>query len=67
MKFFLSFIFLLISHAWPEMYLVVARVVQLFDFDFKDMESADFEMASNDKFIIGIKSNAAIDGLVTLR
>ncbi|KAI1397246.1 cytochrome P450 [Hypoxylon fuscum] len=52
--------------AWAETYLIISRIVQSFDFEFKDAEAADFEMVS-DQFVIGTKGNAVLNGLVALR
>lgn len=54
------------SLAWAETYLIISRIVQSFDFEFKDAEAADFEMVS-DQFVIGTKGNAVLNGLVALR
>ncbi|KAI5920337.1 cytochrome P450 [Camillea tinctor] len=43
--------------AWAEMYLVIATLVQRFDFKFEGIAAADFEMES-DQFIIGTKAAA---------
>lgn len=48
------------------MYLIISHVVQLFDLEFKDVEAANFEMAS-DQFIIGTKGNAVLNGFVIPR
>lgn len=54
------------SLAWAEMYLTISHVIQLFDFEFEDVEAGDFEMES-DQFIIGTKGNAVLNGSVILR
>lgn len=52
------------SLAWAEMYLVLAALVQCFDFQFKGISGEDFECKS-DQFIIGTKGKGVLKALVT--
>ncbi|KAK8024999.1 hypothetical protein PG990_002822 [Apiospora arundinis] len=52
--------------AWASMYVIVAQVVQQFDFEFKNVVPKHFEM-DFDQFIIKTKGNANLDALVTMR
>lgn len=55
---------LTISLAWAEMYLVLAALVQRFNFEFKNINEKDFECDS-DQFIIGTPSKGVLNALVT--
>lgn len=50
--------------AWAEMYLVLAALVQNFDFDFPDATAADFEFES-DRFTIGTKAGCNLMARMT--
>ncbi|KUI53174.1 Trichodiene oxygenase [Cytospora mali] len=50
--------------AWAEMYLVLAALVQNFDFEFPDATAADFEFES-DRFTIGTKAGCNLMARVT--
>ncbi|KAF2997728.1 hypothetical protein E8E14_001942 [Neopestalotiopsis sp. 37M] len=50
--------------AWAELYLVIAALVQHFDFKFQGADSSDFVMES-DQFIIGTKAGAVLKAQVT--
>ncbi|KAH9989606.1 cytochrome P450 [Xylariaceae sp. FL0662B] len=50
--------------AWAEMYLILAVLVQRFDFKFQDIEAKGFEMES-DQFIISVKAGAGLKAHVT--
>jgi cytochrome P450 len=52
--------------AWAEMYLIIARIVQQFNFEFPGAKAEDFEMAS-DRFIIFTKGEAVLNAFVTPR
>ncbi|KUI67265.1 Trichodiene oxygenase [Cytospora mali] len=52
--------------AWAEMYLVLAALVQNFDFEFPDATAADFEFES-DRFTIGTKAGCNLMARVTPR
>lgn len=54
------------SLAWAEMYLVMAALVQKFDFDFRGLTADHFEVMS-DQFIINTKGKAVLEALVSLR
>jgi len=49
--------------AWAEMYLVLAALVQSFDFRFEGVTAKDFECIS-DQFIIGTKAGCFLDAFV---
>ncbi|KAF7336640.1 Cytochrome P450 [Mycena venus] len=50
--------------AWAEMYLVVAALVQRFNFEFEDVTAEDFECVS-DQFVIGTRGQSILRALVT--
>ncbi|KAH8897331.1 cytochrome P450 [Thozetella sp. PMI_491] len=50
--------------AWAEMYLLLATLVQKFDFEFVDRCAEDFECTS-DQFLIGTKSRGVLKARVT--
>ncbi|ETS86904.1 hypothetical protein PFICI_00732 [Pestalotiopsis fici W106-1] len=51
--------------AWAEMYLVIAALVQRFNFELPSAKAEDFEMVS-DRFIIGTRAGATLNARVTL-
>jgi hypothetical protein len=52
------------SLAWAEMYLIIAALVQRFDFRFVGASAKDFEPDS-DEFIIGTKGKGVLMTFVT--
>jgi hypothetical protein len=57
-------LFWLYSLAWAEIYLIIAALIQRFEFKFQDIVAADFEMET-DQFIIGIKAGAVLKARAT--
>ncbi|KAM7211722.1 Cytochrome P450 [Rhypophila decipiens] len=53
--------------AWAEMYLVMAALVQKFDFDFKGLTHEDHFEVMSDQFIISTKGKAVLQARVSLR
>lgn len=51
------------SLAWAEMYLVLAPLVQRFDFQFEGTSAEGFECES-DQFIIGTKTRGVLNAFV---
>ncbi|KAF3763945.1 cytochrome P450 [Cryphonectria parasitica EP155] len=52
--------------AWADMYMIVAALVQQFDFEFKDATAEDFE-CSSDEFAIGTRGKGRLNAVVSLR
>lgn len=52
------------SLAWAQMYMVLAALVQRFNFQFDGVSSKDFECES-DQFIIGTKENGKLNVFIT--
>ena len=58
-------IYLINSLAWAELYIVMARIVQRFDFRFDGAGLKDVKPDS-DQFIIGTKDGSGIKAFVTV-
>jgi len=52
------------SLAWAEMYLVLAALVQRYNFQFVDVSAKDFECES-DQFVISTKAGGNLNGFIT--
>lgn len=63
------FVFLLTDYhcslAWAEMYLVLAALVQIFNFQFEDSKAEDFECES-DQFTIGTKGKGLLKAHISI-
>jgi hypothetical protein len=52
------------SLAWAEMYLVLAALVERFNFQFEDISAEDFE-CNSDQFVIGTRVKGVLKALVS--
>lgn len=54
------------SLAWAELYLLLAGLVDRFDFDYINAQAEDFE-CNSDQFAIGTKGKGVLKATVTVR